>query len=206
MYLKPYQNCHQLQFMKNQGIFPSTSNMFKASSQLELSRPTEAWRVDKEHNKANTGSLERAKAQKLDRKKSKSISGLPSSPAYGFYSNSSKLLQRDHVHEVFQSLEKAKTPTRKSQTRDAIRRPSAGSKIPPEKRPKPLLQGQILCDQQDLHKESPSKTEPKTGLSISQVPQTPLMPQRPKPHEILKKCTTMTKKAFETREASALEG
>lgn len=204
MHLKPYQNCHQLQIMKNQGNFPSTSNMFKASSQLELSRPTEAWRVDKEHNKANTGSLERAKAQKLDRRKSRSISGLASSPVYGFYSNPPKFVQRDH--EVFQSLEKAHIPTRKSQTRDAIRKPSASSKIPPEKIPKPRLQRQILCDKQDLHKDGPSTTKPKTGQSIPQVPQTPLMPQRPKPHEILHKCTTFTKKAFEMREASALQG
>ncbi|KAM5151915.1 NADPH oxidase organizer 1 [Mantella aurantiaca] len=201
MYLKPYRTCHQLQIIKNHEKFPSTSNLFKSTSQQELSRPAEAWRMDKERNTAMIGSVEQVKAQKLDRRKSRSISGLPTSSAYGLYPNSAELMPGIHVQEVFQPIEKGQTPIPKDRTRDAIQKPAAGS---PEKTARPLVQRQILHDKQDSPKQSLSRTEPPSGQFISHLPRTPLIPQRPKPHEILHKCTTVTKKALEMKQASAM--
>ncbi|XP_018416716.1 PREDICTED: NADPH oxidase organizer 1-like [Nanorana parkeri] len=202
MYLKPYRNCHQLQINKNHEKFPSTSNLFKASSLLELSRPTEAWRMEKEHN---MGKTQWVGGPKLDRKKSRSISVIPSSPAYGFYFDPAELVPRDHTQEV-QHLGKGQTPTHKNGMKDAIRKLSAGSDASSERPPRPHLQSQILCDQQELHKQSLSKTKPPSGQSTSTLPRTPLMPQRPKAYEILHRCSTVTKKAFETKEATDMQG
>ncbi|XP_072273643.1 NADPH oxidase organizer 1-like [Pyxicephalus adspersus] len=205
MYLKPYQKCHQLQLMKNYGTFPSTSDLFKASSQLDLSRPSDSWRTVNMDITGKTGNLERVEAEKLDRRKSRSISGLPFSTTYGFYPNSVESVPRDHAVEVCQPLGTGQKPTRNSQIRGAIRKPNVVSETSIQKPPRSPPQRNEFKEQ-GLPKESPNKAEPSTEQSIPHPPRTPLMPQRPKPHEILHKCTTVTKKALQMNDGTINQG
>ncbi|XP_068102817.1 putative neutrophil cytosol factor 1C isoform X2 [Hyperolius riggenbachi] len=205
MYLKPYRNCHQRQILLNPGNFPSTSNLFKASSQLDLSRPVEAWRAAEEPNIANTGNPEWVSCNKLDRRKSRSISGLYSTTPYGFQPSPAVLQPRYQAQKAVQSSGVEENDTTKIPKRDNISDPSVAfdNKKSPVKPHRP----QMKAEERDLDSSKASSTAVPLARQTNSplAPGSPCIPQRPRGHEILHKCTTVTKKAWQTKEAMKMQ-
>ncbi|XP_075035405.1 NADPH oxidase organizer 1 [Mixophyes fleayi] len=198
MYLKPYRNGHHLQIMMNQGTSPMTSNLFKASSTLELNRPIGPWRNEEDHCVANAGATEQFKSRKLDRKKSKSINGLPSNNQYGFHSTPPELKPTEFAPSSGAECEP------KPCSRGAIRKPCSDAVIATQQTPRPLPREQSAVDVLNMDEGSPSSAKTPTRNLISQLPPgNPQIPKRPDDQEILHKCTTVTKKALR-RKAIAL--
>ncbi|KAG8557397.1 hypothetical protein GDO81_016620 [Engystomops pustulosus] len=199
MYLKPYRNCHQLEAIMNQGNFPSMVNLFKASSTLELSRPEESWRKVDLHPTHNDA--QKAAENKLDRRKSRSLSGLPVMTQYGFQHPPNPLPPQEKVRVVVPSSGAGMRPLLPK--KQAIRDPPPASKEQPQHMPVPLprkISVEALVMQ--------SNPKDARGLSNSHPASsnTPQVPQRPKKHEILNKCTSATRMAFKKREGALMYG
>ncbi|XP_056391688.1 NADPH oxidase organizer 1-like isoform X2 [Hyla sarda] len=195
MYLKPYRNCHQLETMMTQGT--SMLNLFKASSSLEMNRPEELGSQDDSilapHN------ADRASKVTLDRRKSRSISGFPLNTQYGFQHPPTDSTQKDKVVAPGPGPEiKPKLPKK-----EAIGVPPLDSKAieePPTPQPRKISVEAIVME------SSPSRPIEASRHHNSHLDSaiTPQVPQRPRQHEILSKCTTATKMALKKREIAPM--
>ncbi|XP_075687560.1 NADPH oxidase organizer 1-like isoform X2 [Rhinoderma darwinii] len=196
MYLKPYRNCHQLEAKTNQGMFSSMLNLFKASSTLELSQPEESW-SDDDHSALNNAHI------KLDRKKSRSLSGLPLNTQYGFQHSPTEMPPREKARAVVPNREAEMKPMLRK--KDAIRGRPLSSKqqdLPPIPHPRKITVEALATG------SSPGRPTVTSGPTNSHlVPDvTPRVPQRPEQHEILNKCTSTTKTAMKKREGALMYG
>ncbi|KAG9476677.1 hypothetical protein GDO78_002201 [Eleutherodactylus coqui] len=197
MYLKPYQNCHQLEAMMNQGNFSSMVNLFKASSTLELDRSEESWR--KEDNHSMVDDAKKSSKSNLDRRKSRSIGSLPLNTHYGFQrpptetpsetdnvmASSSRTKMKLKCHR----MEEVSNPPLTFNQPIAIQDPSMPQLT------KITLNAQVVGSSPSGPKAS--SVHPNSHL-VSGV--TPRVPQRPRRHEILNKCTSATRTALKKRE------
>ncbi|XP_073504504.1 NADPH oxidase organizer 1-like [Phyllobates terribilis] len=195
MYLKPYRNCHQLESMMNQGAFSSMGNLFKASSTLEVNRAEESWRKYDNHPDAEN---------KLDRRKSRSISGFPLNTQYGF--------QQPPVRTSPMGKIGVETPSSETEMKPKVRKnrnPPAASEQPaivvqeaPIPRPRKISQDARTMG------SNPSSPKETSGSPNSHLvfDITPPVPQRPKHHEILNNCTFVTRTALKKREGVLLDG
>ncbi|XP_063285029.1 NADPH oxidase organizer 1-like [Pelobates fuscus] len=176
MYLKPYSNYQQLQTMIKHGKLNSTPNLFKASSSLALNTSDGNWRSEDPGVKPS-----RNNAMKLDRKKSRSLNG--------FSSN----MQRELANSPSR-YGKISTTT----STDWKPKPNQGKGIQvqeQETRPEIVYGNYIIATPkkpvtEDLTSRMPDVPSTDPGL------RPPRVPKRPKPHEILQKCTTVTKNAL----------
>ncbi|XP_069838178.1 NADPH oxidase organizer 1-like isoform X2 [Dendropsophus ebraccatus] len=196
MYLKPYRNCHQLEAMMNPGA--SMLNLFKASSSLDINRPVESGTKDDNHLVLNN--TNKASKQNLDRRRSRSISSFPLNTQYGFQHPPTESPPRGKV--VAPSCGAEMMP--KVHKIEAIRAPQLTLKQPiaiqgpPTPRPRKISIDALVME------SSPSRAkedggQPNTHLSSGI---TPRVPQRPRQHEILNKCTSTTRMALKKREAA----
>ncbi|KAM4025965.1 NADPH oxidase organizer 1-like [Anomaloglossus baeobatrachus] len=201
MYLKPYRNCHQLEAMVNQGAFSSMVDLFKASSTLDVSRAEEPWRKDGHHPVITNAE------NKLDRRKSRSISGLPLNTQYGFQQAPVGLPPRGKTGVVaLNSKEEVKPKIRN--IREIINPPVISNPHPIVQQEVPIPRPRkISLDAWTLESNpsSPKETSgPPNAPPICDI--TPPVPQRPKQHEILNKCTSATKTALQRRENVLIYG
>ncbi|KAM3916832.1 NADPH oxidase organizer 1-like [Leptodactylus fuscus] len=194
IYLKPYQNCHQLEAMLNQGNFSSMVNLFKASSTLDLSRPEESWKKDDNHSALN---IERTSNNNLDRRKSRSISGFPQNTQYGFQ------------HSPIESPARVAAPSSGAEKKPMVSRlqairkpPQVAIQDPPIPKPRKIsIDGLGIASSPNISTEASgsSTSQPVSGI-------TPQVPQRPRQHEILHKCTSTTKNALKKKEGALMYG
>ncbi|XP_044160008.1 NADPH oxidase organizer 1-like [Bufo gargarizans] len=188
MYLKPYRHCHQLENMMKQGKSSSMENLFKASSTLEISRPEESWRKDNHFNDAKQASKD-----KLDRRKSRSMSGLSVNTQYGFQHPPTALLPRQKVGAAIPSAGAELKP----KAEEVIRDPPLASDHPVAIKEPPIPRPRKISIETPAMESTPKP-------HVSGI--TPRVPQRPRPHEILNKCTSATRTAIKKKQGAILYG
>ncbi|XP_031748335.1 NADPH oxidase organizer 1 isoform X2 [Xenopus tropicalis] len=171
MYLKPYRTYQQLQ-MISQGKFTSTPNLFKAASNLSLNRVTVGRRPQQSPDMGSNGDQASRTPLMLDRRKSRSLYGLPS-----------------NIQRALPSLASGLGNGQKGLGGGSNQTLSTDWKDKPKQNTTELdFGGQEQPNSPTTMPEPPA---------ISYKPHTPLMPQRPKHHEILHRCTTVTKNALQ---------
>ncbi|OCT64430.1 NADPH oxidase organizer 1 [Xenopus laevis] len=192
MYLKPYRSYQQLEIMTSQGRFTSTPNLFKAASNLSLNRVTQDRNPQESSGTSgsNGGPATRTPLI-LDRRKSRSLYGLPSSMQTASPSLANGLGNASKGLGGGSSQASKGLGGGSSQT------------LSTDRKDKPK-QNSIELDFKDLQAQQQQNSPPSYyAITTSEPPATsytshpPLMPQRPKPHEILQRCTTVTKKALQ---------
>ncbi|MEE6525789.1 hypothetical protein FKM82_026036 [Ascaphus truei] len=206
MFLQPYRNYQQLQAMIKQGKYSSTPNLFKATSTLNLNTFTKAWKSQEGPCVEDQG---RDKEMKLDRKKSRSLSLLPTNTEHkeaSLLASELDNLDMANVGGRTQNVDPDWEPSPLQRNRSQLRAPSTKYNVHGhEKRDKVLpLTRQLVTDRSDEDIASSGRSElPTRQPNSHSPPRTPQVPQRPKTHEILHKCTTVTKNALQGTARSA---
>ncbi|KAM4631822.1 NADPH oxidase organizer 1-like [Discoglossus pictus] len=195
MFLKPYRSYQKLQTLLNQSKFTSTPNLFNPTSAAGPTLLAPRTRSQEEPCVSSNKSLLTTN-MRLHRKRSRSLSGLPSN-AHSQLALELNTLARANV------VKKAQSPPTEWKPKPMERKkgPSPSSSFESDEpvllkrtmeRP---LRRHIATDLSDKDNYPEISTEyPKT----QPMPSPPQVPQRPKPHEILHKCTTVTKQALQS--------
>uniref|UniRef100_A0A8C5QCH9 NADPH oxidase organizer 1 n=1 Tax=Leptobrachium leishanense TaxID=445787 RepID=A0A8C5QCH9_9ANUR len=178
MYLKPYSTYQQLQTMISHGNLTAPSTLFKASSTLALNTTMEDWRSKDDYAVQASVGKGRTDAMKLNRKKSRSLYGLPSN------------MQSELAASLTQFGDLKAKPMKRSNLMNI--KPTTSNVEQEDCNYASSNQEATGVINKELH--TTTKEVPASGLQASP----PQVPQRPKTHEILHKCTTVTKKALQT--------
>ncbi|KAM4632480.1 uncharacterized protein O3C94_019001 [Discoglossus pictus] len=192
MFLNPYRSYQKLQTLLNQSKFTSTPNLFNSTSAAGPTLLAPRTRNQEEPCVSSNKSTD----MRLHRKRSRSLSGLPSK-AHSQLALELNNLARANVVKKTQS-----PPTEwKPKPMERKKGPSPSSSFESDEpvllkrtmeRP---LRRHITTDLSDKDNYPEISIEyPKT----QPMPSPPQVPQRPKPHEILHKCTTVTKQALQS--------
>ncbi|XP_053327508.1 NADPH oxidase organizer 1-like [Spea bombifrons] len=208
MYLKPYNTYQQLQSMITQGKCTSTLNLSKATSSLALNALAGGWRSQDDHHVTSTNDDDRRNIQKLDRRKSRSL--------YGLSTN----MQRELASPVTANPDWTPIPKQRKNYKEpeAIAKPQKSyDVITTDASRKPVPSPQPQHPQAAMQTPKPKRDEDSRSKTPAQhtydriltnasptptsypQPQRPQVPKRPKPHEILHKCTTVTKTALQAQ-------
>lgn len=184
MYLKPYSTYQQLQTMINHGNPTAPSNLYKASSSLALNTPPTSWRSTEDLDASTSVSQSKRDAMKLNRKRSRSLYGLSSN----MQSELATTPNRSGVASPFADWN-AKPMPRET---NIIKQKQEEQNKEEQNGSYPVSQQEVRSvSSKELHAATPEVPSP--GLQA----RPPQIPQRPKTHEILHKCTTVTRKALQ---------
>ncbi|KAG8433328.1 hypothetical protein GDO86_017565 [Hymenochirus boettgeri] len=190
MYLKPYRTYQQIQTMVSEGKSTSTPNLFKASSSLTLNTNTDGEKTSEEQSESKSGDNIWKTPLKLDRRKSRSLYRLPS----------------NMILSVPMDLLSKKDITSKTVLRGSTRSLNKECNVKPAKKTEGDPGNSIDQPDHAQNTYKPRLVASGDGTTVISTqtskctPSKPFIPQRPGTHEILNRCTTVTKKALQRQE------
>ncbi|XP_053551008.1 NADPH oxidase organizer 1-like [Bombina bombina] len=185
MFLKPYCNYKNLQTMLNQSKIASTPNLFTATSAMGIDTLPPGLRFHEEPSMVNDSENK----SKINRMRSRSLSEIPSSRSSQLAHELDSLAKQNELDKP--SSEWKPQPYERKTSRGSVEAdelPSWHMKtIAP---PFPKAMASDLDKEQNIY-DICIKPQP--------MPSPPQIPERPRTHEILHKCTTVTKNALKAQ-------